>query len=81
MRQLPVEMKTNVEPELSAGVFKISTGEKNVKKHYDTLWERNRIATASTPAGEAHGIRFSAHIYNTKEDIDRAVKAVKEVVG
>jgi isopenicillin-N epimerase len=81
IRQLPVKMQTNIEPELSAGVFKISTGEANVKKHYDTLWERNRLATSSTPTGPAHGIRFSAHIYNTKDDVDRAVKAVKDLVG
>lgn len=81
MRQLPVEMKTNMEPELSAGVFKISTGEKNVKKHYDTLWERNRLAISSTATGPTHGLRFSSHIYNTKEDVDRAVKAVKDLVA
>jgi selenocysteine lyase/cysteine desulfurase len=76
-----VTMKTNSEPELSAGVFKISTGESKVKMHYDTLWERNRLATSSTPSGPAHGIRFSAHIYNTKDDVDRAVKAVKDLLG
>ena len=70
-----------MEPELSAGVFKISTGEQNVKKHYDTLWERNRIAIASTPSGDMHGLRFAPHIFNTKDDVDRAVKAVKDVIG
>lgn len=81
IRQLPVEMKTNMQPDLSAGVLKFSTGEKNVKKHYDTLWERNRIAIASTPAGDAHGLRFSPHIYNTRDDVDHAVRAVKDLVG
>ena len=81
LRQLPVQMKTNMEPELSAGVFKISTGEQNVKKHYDTLWERNRMAISSTASGDAHGLRFAPHIFNTKDDIDRAVKAVKDVIA
>jgi isopenicillin-N epimerase len=82
LRQIPtVTLKTNMEPELSGGVLKISTGLANVKKHYDTLWERNRIAIASTATGDAHGLRFAAHIYNTKEDVDRAVKAVKDVVA
>lgn len=82
VREIPsVELKTNLETDLSHGVVKISTGESNVKKHYDTLWERNRLAIASTPTGPAHGLRFSPHVYNTKDDIDRAVKALKDVVG
>ena len=76
-----VELKTNLEADLSHGVVKLSTGEANVKKHYDTLWERNRLSIASTPHGNQHGLRFSAHIYNTKDDVDRAVKALKDVVG
>ncbi len=79
--QLPVKIRTNMEPELSHGVVKISTGEENVKKHYDTMWERNRLAIASTPRGEQHGLRFSAHIYNTKDDVDAAIKALKAVVA
>jgi isopenicillin-N epimerase len=78
---LPVKLRTNMEPELSHGVTKFSTGEANVKKHYDTLWERHRVAIAKTDTGDAHGLRFSAHIYNTKDDVDRAIQAVRAVVG
>ncbi len=81
IRSLPVELKTNMEADLSHGVVKFSTGERNVKKHYDTLWERNRLALAKTDTGEANGLRFSAHIYNTRDEVDRAVKAIKEVVA
>lgn len=76
-----VTLRTNLEAELSHGVVKLSTGEANVKKHYDALWERNRLAIASTGSGPQHGLRFSAHIYNTREDVDRAVKALRDVVG
>jgi isopenicillin-N epimerase len=76
-----VTLKTNLEADLSHGVIKLSTGEANVKKHYDTLWERNRLAIASTATGAQHGLRFSAHVYNTREDVDRAIKALKDVVG
>jgi isopenicillin-N epimerase len=81
-RQIPgVELRTNLEPELSHGVVKISTGEPNVKKHYDTMWERNRLAIASTQHGDQHGLRFSPHIYNTKDDVDAALKALKAAVA
>jgi selenocysteine lyase/cysteine desulfurase len=62
-------------------VVKFSTGESKVRKHYDTLWERNRLALAKTDTGEASGLRFSAHIYNTRDEIDRAVRAIKEVLA
>ena len=39
------------------------------------------MATSATPSGDSEGIRFSPHIYNTFEQIDRAVGAVKELAG
>ncbi len=81
VKQLPVQLRTNMEPELSHGVVKITTGEANIKRHYDALWERNRVAIASTQHGDLHGLRFSPHIYNTKDDVDGALKALKAVVA
>lgn len=81
VRELPVKVWTNREPELSAGVIKLSTGEANVRPHYDALWKRHRLAISSTASGPAHGLRFSPHIYNTMEDLDRAVRALKAVVS
>jgi isopenicillin-N epimerase len=81
VRQLPVQLKTNMEPELSHGVVKFSTGETNVKRHYDALWDRNRLALSKTDSGDAHGLRFSAHIYNTKDEVDQAVRAIKSVLS
>ena len=49
------------------------------KRAYDTLWEKNRVAIAMTPSGDAEGLRFSPHIYNSMEQIDRAVAAVKSL--
>ena len=78
LAQIPaVRMKTNREPELSAGVIKFELSNMPVMRAYDTLWERNRIAIAQTTAGDSRGLRFSPHIYNSREEIDRAVAAVK----
>lgn len=76
-----VEMKTNMEPQLCGGVVKFKLRNMPTKQAYDTLWERHRIAIASTLSGESEGLRFSPHIYNSKEQIDRAVAAVKELAG
>jgi selenocysteine lyase/cysteine desulfurase len=76
-----VELKTNLQPELSGGVVKFKLRNMGTKKAYDLLWERHRLSTSSTPSGESEGIRLSPHIYNTFEQIDRAVGAVKELAG
>jgi selenocysteine lyase/cysteine desulfurase len=46
---------------------------------YNTLWERNRLAIAMTASGDAEGLRLSPHIYNSIDDIDRAVAAVRQL--
>ena len=76
-----VTLRTNMQPDLCAGIVKISTGENNVKPHYDALYRRHRISTSSTLTGDASGLRFSAHVFNSVTDIDRAADAVREVVA
>ena len=76
-----LKLKTNMEPELSAGVIKCDLNRVPTKQAYDTLWERNRIAIAMTASGDSQGLRFSPHIYNSKEEIDRAAAALKALAG
>lgn len=76
-----VELKTNLQPELSGGVVKFKLRNMATKKAYDLLWERHRLSASSTPSGESEGIRFSPHIYNTMAQMDQAVAAVKELAG
>jgi isopenicillin-N epimerase len=74
-----VQLKTNMEPELSGGVVKFRMKTMPTVQAYNTLWERHRLAIASTPSGDAEGLRFSPHVYNSMDDVDRAVAAVKEL--
>ena len=76
-----VELKTSLDPQLSGGVIKFNVKNKALKEVYDGLWTRHRIAIAHTAAGDAQGLRISPHIYNTVEEMDQAVAAVKELVG
>jgi isopenicillin-N epimerase len=72
-----VRLKTNIQPELSGGVVKADINRVPTKQAYDALWNQNRIAIAMTPSGDSQGLRFSPHIYNSREDVDRAVAALK----
>jgi isopenicillin-N epimerase len=74
-----VQLKTNMEAELSGGVVKFRMKNRPTKEAYNTLWERNRLAIAITASGDAEGLRFSPHIYNSMEEIDRAVAAVRQL--
>lgn len=82
LRDMPgVQLKTSLDPKLSGGVVKLTLKNKPLKPAYDTLYERHRIAIALTPAGDAAGLRISPHIYNTMDEMDRTVAAVKEIAG
>ena len=76
-----VELKTNLEAGLSGGVIKFKFRNVPTKRAYDTLWEKHRIAIAKTDSGDSEGLRWSPHVYNSMEEIDRAVAAVKGLAG
>jgi selenocysteine lyase/cysteine desulfurase len=76
-----VELKTNLEPELSGGIVKFRLKNMPTARAYDLLWERHRLAIAMTAGGDSEGLRFAPHIYNTFEEIDRAVSAVRELTA
>jgi selenocysteine lyase/cysteine desulfurase len=76
-----VELKTNLEPELSGGVVKFRLKDVPTARAYDLLVKKHRLAIAMTGAGDSEGLRFSPHIYNTFEEIDRAVAAVRELTA
>ena len=75
-----VEMLTNMEPELSAGVIRFRLRGQNLTEAYNKLYSRNRIALALTDAGDSAGLRFSPHIYNSTADCDSAAEAIKKLV-
>ena len=81
LHEIPsVELKTNLEPELSAGVIKFTLKGMRTSEAYNKLWERHRLAIAMTASGDAEGLRISPHIYNSMEEIEQAVRAVRELV-
>lgn len=76
-----LQLKTNLQPELSAGVVKFKLARKATGAAYDELYNRYRIAIAKTDSGDAEGLRLSPHVYNSLDEIDQAVAAIKSVAG
>ncbi len=79
-----VQLLTNMEPELSAGVVKCRLPRVGTKLAYDLLWSRHRISLAMTApgaTGNVEGLRFCPHIYNSMEEIERTAGALAELCG
>jgi isopenicillin-N epimerase len=66
------EFISPIAPELSAGIVVINIPGKQPQDIYQKLYANHGIACAATV-----GVRLSPHIYNSMEDMDRVVDAVK----
>jgi selenocysteine lyase/cysteine desulfurase len=62
-------------PELRAGVCIVRFDGREARPLYEALYRDHRIAAA--PTG---GLRFSPHIYNTMQDVETALAAVRSVI-
>ncbi len=66
------EFISPVSPDLSAGIVVINIPGKQPQDIYQKLYANHGVACAATV-----GVRLSPHIYNSKEEMDRAVDAVR----
>ncbi len=68
---------TDLDPTRSAAilVFKPRTGDPRALSA--SLYEKERVAGAVSGGASPLGLRFSPHFYNTADEIDRAVSAVR----
>jgi selenocysteine lyase/cysteine desulfurase len=75
LQKLPgARLRTSLKSELSAGVCVVRFDGADVQKMYETLYAQHRIAGA--PTG---GVRLCPHIYNTMEEINRTLAALRQV--
>lgn len=68
------QMVTPSRPELRGGVCIVRFEGREARPLHEQLYREHRIATA--PTG---GLRFSPHIYNTIQDVERALSAVRVI--
>lgn len=65
-----LEVRSSGEPAVCGPVIKVMPRGRELKPLYDDLWNRRRVAIAMTESGEASGLRFSPHLYNTAAEVD-----------
>ncbi len=76
-----VRLKTSRDWAVSGGVVKFGVQGKATGQLYDVLYRVHRVALAQTASGESEGLRFSPHVYNSMEEMDRAAAIVRELAG
>jgi selenocysteine lyase/cysteine desulfurase len=75
LRKLPgAQLRTSLEPALSAGVCVVQFAGVDARKMYEALYAKHGVAGA--PTG---GVRLCPHIYNTMEEMDRTIAALRQV--
>jgi selenocysteine lyase/cysteine desulfurase len=70
-----IKFRTPLKPEFSGGVVVFHVHGIDLNKALDILYHKYNIGCAVF-GGESGGIRFCPHIYNTLEEIDKAVSAL-----
>lgn len=70
-----ITFRTPLAPELSGGVVVFDVAGIDLSEALDVLYHQHNIGCAVF-GGDLGGIRLCPHVYNTLEDIDRAVDAV-----
>jgi selenocysteine lyase/cysteine desulfurase len=70
------QMVTPTRADMRAGVCIVRFEGREMRPIHEALYKEHHIATA--PTG---GLRFSPHIYNTMQDVEGALRAVRTVVG
>lgn len=76
-----ITLWTNTDPTMSAGIVVFKPAAMEPRRVSNTLYEQHRIACASAGGTSRPGVRFSPHFYNTLEEMDRAVDAVRQIVA
>jgi selenocysteine lyase/cysteine desulfurase len=71
------KLKGSGEAAVSGPVVKVDFPGQDLTAIYNRLWTKHRIAIAKTDAGDAAGLRFSPHIYNTEAEVERVVRAFR----
>ena len=63
---------------MSAGVVIFSLKGVNGREGFDTLYKKYQVAAAPASSID-NGIRLSPHIYNTMDDVDKVISALKQI--
>ncbi len=68
---------TSPSPQLSAAVVSFLPGTLDTRKLLAALYEKDKIGVTSRGGTDRPGLRVSPHFYNTPQEVDRLVGALR----
>ncbi len=74
-----VHMYSPTAPEISSAVVTFRPGDADIRGLNADLYEQHRIACA-TRGGDTAGFRFSPHIYNSEQQVEKVVGAIHDAM-
>jgi selenocysteine lyase/cysteine desulfurase len=76
-----VTLWTDPDPAHSAAIVIFQPGALDVRRLGTALTEQERIVCTTRTGQQTPGLRLSPHFYNTMDEIDRAVGAIKKYLA
>ncbi|MEX2153847.1 MAG: aminotransferase class V-fold PLP-dependent enzyme [Gemmatimonadaceae bacterium] len=76
-----ITLWTNPDPSRSGAIIVAKPGALDPRRFVSTLYEKERIVCAAAGGVSRPGMRFSPHFYNTMDEIDRTVSAVRKYMA
>jgi selenocysteine lyase/cysteine desulfurase len=76
-----VKMWTHADPARSAAIVVFQPGSLDPRKLSAALTEKDRIVVTARGGADRPGLRLSPHFYNTMDEMDRAVGAIKKYLA
>jgi len=76
-----VTLWTDPRPERSAAIVSFKPGSLDVRKLALALYQNDQIVCSTRPGTDRGGLRFSPHFYNTHQEIEKAVAAVRKYLA
>jgi selenocysteine lyase/cysteine desulfurase len=82
LKKLPgVKLWTDLDPARSAAIVIFQPGSLDVRKLGPALTEKDHIICTTRTGQQNPGLRMSPHFYNTMDEMDRAVGAIKKYLA
>lgn len=75
-----VSLWTHADPARSAAVVVFKPGALDPRRLVAALYQNDRIVSASGGGAGRAGVRFAPHFYNTMDEVDRAIAAVRNYI-
>jgi selenocysteine lyase/cysteine desulfurase len=79
--QIPeLKLISATDPELTSGIASFSLKKGKMSEIYEQLYKEHQIIVKAVPKAEYNAFRFSTHIYNNEQEIDKTAEILSRIL-